>query len=124
MTTHNGRMSLEPSTGLKQWFGSEGVNESSRNLMGVADPAVDALIEEVVAATSKAELKTAVHALDRVLRAKLFWVPQWFKSVHTVAYYDMYEYPTPLPAYARGELDFWWYNAEKHEALKAAGALR
>ncbi|MEC7963560.1 MAG: extracellular solute-binding protein [Pseudomonadota bacterium] len=124
MTTHNGRMSLEPSTGLKQWFGSEGVNESSRNLMGVADPAVDALIEEVVAATSKAELKTAVHALDRVLRAKLFWVPQWFKSEHTVAYYDMYEYPTPLPAYARGELDFWWYNAEKHEALKAAGALR
>lgn len=124
MTTHNGRMALEPSTGLKQWFGSEGVDESSRNLMGVADPAVDALIEHVIAAQSKAELKTAVHALDRVLRAKKFWVPQWFKSVHTVAYYDMFEYPTPLPDYARGELDFWWYNAEKHEALKAAGALR
>lgn len=124
MTTHNGRMALEPSTGLKQWFGSEAVNESSRNLMGVADPAVDALIEHVVAAETKAELKTAVMALDRVLRAEKFWVPQWFKDVHTVAYYDMFEYPDPLPDYARGELDFWWFNAEKYEALKAAGALR
>lgn len=124
MTTHNGRMAREPSTNLKQWFGSEGVNESSRNLMGVADPAVDALIEHVTSATSKAELQTAVHALDRVLRAKRFWVPQWFKNSHTVAYYDMFEYPEPLTPFARGELDFWWFNAEKHEALIAAGALR
>ncbi|MFY0679683.1 MAG: ABC transporter substrate-binding protein [Thalassovita sp.] len=124
MTTHNGRMALEPSTGLEQWFGSEAVNESSRNLMGVADPAVDRLIDNVVAAQTKEEMNTAVRALDRVLRAKLFWVPQWFKDVHTVAYFDMYEHPDPLPPHARGELDFWWYNAEKHEALIAAGVLR
>ena len=124
MTTHNGRMPWEPSTGLEQWFGSEAVNESSRNLMGVADPAVDRLIAVIVNAKTKEEMVTGVKALDRVLRDKLFWVPQWFKDVHTVAYFDQFEHPDPLPPLARGELDFWWFNQDKHDALVAAGALR
>ena len=61
--------------------------------------------------------------MDRALRALVFWVPQWFKATHTVAYFDMYEHPETLPPYTLGELDFWWYNAEKAEKLKAAGAL-
>jgi len=36
----------------------------------------------------------------------------------------MYEHPENLPPLALGALDFWWYNKEKHEALKASGALR
>jgi microcin C transport system substrate-binding protein len=51
-------------------------------------------------------------------------VPQWYKANHTIAYYDIFEHPENLPPYALGELDFWWYNAEKAEALKANGALR
>ena len=64
-----------------------------------------------------------MQALDRALRALHFWVPQWFKASHTVAYYDMFEHPETLPPYALGEMDFWWYNAEKGEKLKAAGAF-
>ena len=120
---HSLIMSLEPSTGLEQWFGSEARNESSRNLMGLNSPAVDRLIENIVNATTQDEMKTGVRALDRVLRAEKFWVPQWFKDVHTVAYYDQYGYPDPLPAYARGELDFWWFEADKNAELVAAGAL-
>lgn len=123
ITGHSMTQSREPSTGLEQWFGSEARNESSRNLMGIGDPAVDRLIEIIVAAETKDELRVAVRALDRVLRAELFWVPQWFKDVYTVAYYDQYEYPDPLPDLALGEMDFWWFNPEKHEALVAAGAL-
>jgi microcin C transport system substrate-binding protein len=66
----------------------------------------------------------SVHALDRVLRAIRFWVPQWYKNVHTVAYYDMYEHPANVPPFSLGNLDFWWYNAEKADKLKAAGAFR
>jgi len=51
-------------------------------------------------------------------------VPQWFKDVHTVAYYDIFEHPETLPPFARGELDFWWFNPEKAAALKSAGVLR
>ncbi len=124
MMTHQFGMSLEPSTELKQWFGSETAADSSRNLMGLADPAVDRLIAIAVGAQTSDEMKTAVRALDRVLRAKRFWVPQWFKDTHTVAYYDMFEHPENLPPYALGEMDFWWYNADKAAELKAAGALR
>ena len=123
VTTHSMRMSLEPSSSLEQYFGTKAMDESSRNLMGLSDPGVDALIELVVRSETKTELNDRISALDRVLRAKRFWIPQWFKSVHTVAYYDQYEYPFPLPPYALGEMDFWWYNSAKGTKLKAAGVL-
>lgn len=113
----------EPDSGLKQFFGSEGVNDVF-NRMGLADPAVDALIDIAVRAESRADLTVAVKALDRVLRAIRFWIPQWHKDSHTVAYYDMYRHPDPLPPFALGELNFWWYDAEAAEALKAAGAIK
>ncbi len=124
MTTHSFSMSWEPSTGLKQWYATEAMEGSTRNLMGLSDPAVDRLIDAVIAADSKEVLEDHVRALDRVLRQKLFWVPQWFKDVHTVAYYDQYAYPETLPPFSRGELDFWWFEQDNHDALVAAGALK
>ena len=124
IVTHSFGMTLEPSTELRQWFGSETAADSSRNLMALADPAIDSLIGTVVASQTSEDMKTAVRALDRALRAYGFWVPEWFKGVYTVAYYDMFEHPAELPPYALGEMDFWWYNADKAEALKASGALR
>ena len=114
--------SLTPGSELQQTFGSRSVDDIF-NLMGLQSEAVDRLIAVIEGAKSREELTTAVRALDRVLRAYRFWVPQWFKDKHTVAYYDMYEHPENLPPYALGELDFWWYNADKAAALKAAGAL-
>jgi microcin C transport system substrate-binding protein len=124
VVTHSFSMALEPGTELKQWFGSETAEDSSRNLMGLADPAIDSLIDTVVAAQRSDDMHAATRALDRVLRSYGFWVPEWFKAVYTVAYYDMFEHPAELPPYALGETDFWWFNAGKAEALKASGALR
>ena len=70
------------------------------------------------------ELTTATKALDRVLRAERFWVPQWYKASSWVAYLDQYSYPANLPPYALGELDFWWSDAAKAGKLKAAGAIK
>jgi microcin C transport system substrate-binding protein len=117
-------MSLEPSSGLKQYFGSETADQSVFNLMGLKSEAVDTLIEHVMNAQNKAELATSVKALDRTLRAYYFWVPQWFNDAYRVAYWDMYEHPETLPPFALGNLDFWWYNAEKAADLKAKGVLR
>lgn len=112
-----------PGSGLRQYFGSETADTSTFNKMGLQSEAIDRLIEVVLAAQSQEELTTAVHALDRALRAEKFWVPQWNKNTHTVAYYDMYEHPETLPPFALGNLDFWWFNAEKAETLRAKGAL-
>ncbi|PUB10669.1 extracellular solute-binding protein [Yoonia sediminilitoris] len=124
MVGHGFGMGFEPGTGLRQWYGSETADDSSRNLMRLRSEAIDRLLTVVIEAKTLAELKPAVHALDRALRAEGFWVQQWFKNKHTVAYYDMFRHPEELPPYALGELDFWWYDAEAGEALKAAGAFQ
>lgn len=115
--------SLEPGLELEQDFGTKGTTDS-KNAMALSDPAIDELIAQAVNSKSRDELKVRIRTLDRVLRAYLFWVPQWYKNMHTVAYYDMYDHPATLPPFARGEMDFWWYNAEKAEALRAAGAIK
>ncbi len=122
--TGNLATSYIPGTELRQYFGSETADTSTFNKTGLKSEAVDKLIDIVLAAKTQEELTTSVHALDRVLRALRIWVPQWNKNVHTVAYYNMYEHPETLPPYALGNLDFWWYNAEKGEKLKAAGAFQ
>ncbi len=116
-------MGYEPGSGLKQFFGSETADESVFNAMGLKDPAVDSLIDTIIAAKTKPEMITGVRALDRVLRVKRFWIPQWYKDKHTVAYYNMFEHPDPLPPYSLGYLDFWWVNPQKEAALKASGAF-
>lgn len=124
MITGNARSDYISGSELKQFYGSETADVSAFNIMGLKSPAVDRLINVVMASQSLDDLTVATQALDRVLRAERFWVPQWYKDVHTIAYYNMYEHPETLPPYALGELDFWWYNAEKAEALRAAGVLR
>lgn len=123
IVTGNMQTAYVPGTGLRQRYGSETANTSTFNKAGIADPAVDALIESVLVAGTQKELETAISALDRVLRAVRPWIPQWTKNAHTVAYYDMYGRPDPLPPYALGHLDFWWYDEEKGEALEAKGVF-
>lgn len=123
LTTDQFPMGYEPGDGLKQYFGSEGANESVFNSASLKSPAVDKLVEIVTAADTQEDLHIAVRALDRVLRAERFWVPQWFKDVHTVSYLDIYSHPDPLPPFALGYLDFWWVDPDKEAAMKAAGKL-
>lgn len=123
LVNHTLTQGFEPGVGLRQWFDSSTAADSSRNLMGLQSPAIDRLITHVIDAQSIEEMTVATHALDRALRAEGFWVPQWYKDAHTVAYYDFYEYPENLPPFGMGELTLWWYNAERAQELKAAGAF-
>jgi microcin C transport system substrate-binding protein len=109
---------------MQQGYASETKDNSTRNRMGLADPAVDALLDAVEAAKTRADLDIATRALDRVLRSIQFWVPQWYKNVHTVAYYDQYQHPETLPPYALGNLDFWWFDQAGADKLKSAGVLK
>jgi microcin C transport system substrate-binding protein len=120
----NARAGYLSGSELLQFYGSETADVSAFNQMGLKSPAADRLIRTVMAADSMDSLTVATKALDRVLRAERFWVPQWYKASSWVAYLDVYSYPENLPPYALGELDFWWYDAAKAEKLKAAGALK
>jgi microcin C transport system substrate-binding protein len=122
LITHGFSMGFEPGDGLNQWYGSKTADDSSRNMMRLRNKAVDALIPVVTSAKTLPELKTAVHAFDRVLRSLRFTIPQWYKNKHTIAYYDIYDHPKTMPPYDLGYLSFWWYDQAKADKLKAAGA--
>lgn len=109
---------------LGQSWSSAAKDNSSRNRMGYASPAVDRLVKLADSAKTRAELTNIIKALDRVLRSEYVLVPRYYKKDNWVAYYNMYERPDPLPPYGIGELSIWWYNAEKADALKAKGALK
>lgn len=114
---------LEAGTGLHQRYGSQEAAFSLFNPAGLASQMIDAIIDRALESGSKEEQDAALTALDRALRYEFFMIPTWYLDKSWVAYWDMYDYPEPLPPYATGVLDFWWYDAEKAQALKAAGAL-
>ncbi len=114
---------LGAGTGLMQRFGSQEAEFSLFNPAGLASPMVDAIINAALEAETREEEATALTALDRALRYEFFMVPVWYNDSNWVAYWDMYEHPEEMPPYALGVLDFWWFNADKAQALKEAGAL-
>ncbi|RED14237.1 extracellular solute-binding protein [Pontivivens insulae] len=123
MTTRRYAMSLTPGTELVGIFGSSSANElDTANVMGLANEGVDALIELIAQAENRDELNVRVRALDRVLRSMHLWVPQFYSGQHFIAYRDVYERPETKPPFALGT-GTWWWNEERAEELRAAGAL-
>lgn len=114
---------LSPSIELRTLFGSESVDaRGTNNLSGLADTAVDEVIERIIQAEDRSTLNVRVKALDRVLRDRLIWVPNWFKGAHWLAYWDVFGKPAKKPLYNRG-IDYWWWDQEKYEKLRELGAL-
>jgi microcin C transport system substrate-binding protein len=123
LTTQRYVMSNTPGVELRSYFSSEAAKlDGSLNLAGIADPAVDALIERILAAKSREQLEIASRALDRVLRAGHYWVPHWYKPSNSVAYWDKFSRPETKPRFDRGILDTWWYDEAKAAKLARAGA--
>lgn len=105
---------VTPGTGLRVFFGTSSADApGSFNVSGVKSPAIDALIEQAIAANSRKELDITGRALDRVLRAEHFWVPNWHKASHWIAHWDRYGWPAIKPKYDRGIVDTWWYDVAK-----------
>jgi microcin C transport system substrate-binding protein len=111
--------SLTPGPELKSYYSSQAAaTEGSFNLTGMAHPAIDALLDQIGAATSRADLELTARALDRVLRAGHYWVPQWNKASHTLALWDKFSRPPVKPAFDRGIVDTWWFDPAKAAKLK------
>jgi microcin C transport system substrate-binding protein len=114
--------STTPGDSLRTYFSSKAAaTKGSNNLAGIADPAVDALIEEVIDASSRQELLVACRVLDRVLRASHYWIPHWYKASHRIAYWDVFGHPEGKPRYARGIPETWWYDRDKAARLEKSG---
>jgi microcin C transport system substrate-binding protein len=120
ITVERMSFSSTPGDSLRNYFSSQAAaTKGSLNLAGISDPAVDALVDIIIAAKSRAEMTTACKALDRVVRAGRYWVPQWYLASHRIAYWDVFARPERQPRYYRGIPDTWW--ADKDKAAKLGG---
>jgi microcin C transport system substrate-binding protein len=114
--------STTPGDSLRPYFTSQAAATSgSQNIAGIANPAIDALVESIIDAETRAELVIACRALDRILRASFYWVPQWYNPFHRIAYWDVFGQPKTHPRYARGIPETWWYDRDKAAKLERAG---
>jgi microcin C transport system substrate-binding protein len=117
-------VSINPGLELRQLYSSDAAEAvGSFNYAGVSDGVVDALIERVIAAEDHETLTARIMALDRVLRSKHIWIPNWYSGTYFVAYWDVFGRPDVQPAYERGEV-YWWFDQDKYDRLVAEGALR
>lgn len=106
--------SLSPGNEQRNYWGSASADrEQSQNYAGIKDPGVDALIEKVVYAPDRETLIAATHALDRVLLAHNFVIPQWYLDVDRTARWDRFGHPENIPEYTHGFPTIWWYDQAK-----------
>ena len=117
MTDIRRALSLSPGNEQRLYWGSATADSpGSRNLMGVASPAVDAMIDAMLTAETAEGLTAATRALDRILTASAYVIPIWQYDVSRIAHIRQMHYAADrLPAY--GDIPgfmpgLWWYEAE------------
>ncbi|MBA2402476.1 MAG: ABC transporter substrate-binding protein [Bradyrhizobium sp.] len=115
MTTVVWPQSLSPGNEQREWFGSPAADKpGSRNMGGIKNPAVDALIERIIFAKNRTEQIAACKAMDRVLLWNFYCVTQFNYGFQRYARWDRFSHPEPLPKYGvSGFPDVWWYDADK-----------
>ncbi len=115
---------LTPGIEQRNYWGSKAADiPGSRNLAGIKDKAVDALIDKVIGATDRASLAAAVGALDRVLMWNHYCVPQWYSSNHNIAFWNKFAWPKTPPRFdsGMGVVDTWWVDSTREAKLAEQG---
>ncbi|WP_420586967.1 extracellular solute-binding protein [Ruegeria sp.] len=114
MTFFRRAMSLSPGNEQRLYWGSGNADTpGTRNLMGVSSPAVDGMIDAMLASESHEDFVAATRALDRVLTAGRYVIPLWNFDVGRIAHAKELRQPQTLPIYGDGPEympQVWWYE--------------
>ena len=114
--------SLSPGNELRDYFGSASADTiGSSNSMGIKNPAIDKLIEQVIKAPDEPSLLASAHALDRVLQWGFYTIPMMYRADNRVAYWNIFGHPAHFPPYLSSTVDIvfssWWYEPAKAAAI-------
>ncbi len=105
---NNGNPILSPGRELYNLFGSQSARQvGSSNAMVLRDPAVDALIDGLVAANSRNDMLHYARALDRVLLWGFYMIPNYYSQGTPVVYANRFGKPAVEPIFDVG-LESWW----------------
>ena len=102
--------SQSPGNEQASFWGSESADQpGGQNLAGIKDSAIDALIEQVIAAPDRETLVARTRALDRVLLWNHFVIPHWHLGLDRMAWWDKFGRPAISPANGV-QLFSWWVD--------------
>lgn len=111
--------STSPGNEQRDYWSSDAVDApGSRNVPGIADPVVDALIDRIIFASDREDLVAATRALDRVLLWNFYTVPQYFQPTLRYAYWNKFGIPEMQPSYSGVDTMSWWIVQEREEAIE------
>ncbi len=115
---------LSPGNEQREFWSSESADiPGSRNVTGIKNPVIDALIEKIISAPDRASLVTATRAMDRVLLWNHYVISNWHSPEFNVAYWNRFSRPTVPPKYSLG-IFTWWVDPAKDAALKQKTSRR
>ena len=106
---------LSPGNEQSGYWGSQAADQfGSLNLIGIKDPAIDAMINEIIFANSRADLEAATGALDRILLWNHYVVPQWTYGKVRTARWDRFGHPRSMPTYGAAAFpNLWWWDNKR-----------
>ncbi|HEX2581150.1 MAG TPA: extracellular solute-binding protein [Dongiaceae bacterium] len=114
--------SISPGNEQRDFWGSKAADEKgSANTVGIKNPVIDDLVEELVRASDRKHLLLYCHALDRVLQWNYYVIPNWHLAATRIAYWDKFGRPSVIPKYGTG-LNTWWIDPAKQANLVQAAA--
>lgn len=120
MIAHVFPQSLSPGNEQQDyWHSSRAFVNGTRNLPGVRDSVVDALVDNIIKAPDKATLVASTRALDRVLLNGYYVIPNWHIKSFRILYWDKFERPKQRGKYMLG-LETWWMKEPKNRNQKTA----
>jgi peptide/nickel transport system substrate-binding protein len=105
--------SLSPGNEQYFYWGSEAADhQGTRNYMGAKDPAIDAMIGNMLAARDHGAFVSAVRSLDRVLMSGFYAIPVFNIREQWIARWNRIERPqtTALTGYLP---ETWWYRPQQ-----------
>lgn len=109
MTIMSMRQSSSPGNEQRDyWASAKADMPGSRNYIGIKNPVIDDLIERIIQAPNREELVALTRALDRVLLAGHYVIPQWHMPAWRVAYWNKFGRPDIVPHYTVGITETWW----------------
>jgi len=110
--------SNSPGNEQREFWKSESADKpGSRNTIGLKDPAIDQLVEELINADSRQSLVAHARALDRVLQWGYYVIPNWHIKTWRVAYWNHIGHPKVSPAYDIG-INTWWVKPDAKPAIE------
>ena len=109
--------SLTPGQEQKQFWSSQAAKQvGNYNYAGIQNPAIDAVIKQVIQAQNREQVIESTRALDRLLRAGYYHIPTYGTGEYWYAYWNMYQQPKLKPKLSAG-IDYWWVDAAKAQRV-------